>query len=105
MHVELAGDHPTGSSKPGHRRAVLGRDEVGENFRSGCRSDPASPVVVFEPDGDAMQRTAISACSDLALGLTRVGHCPVEGGGNVGMQLWLDSVRAVDHCMQHVDRR
>ena len=69
---QLADEDPAGLIQPGDRCRVLGRNIIGANPRVAGGADAGGAIDVLQPERDTVQRAAIIARHDLALGGARL---------------------------------
>src|SRR5690242_21884740 len=67
-HVRLADEDCSGAAKTSDDGRVFDRNEVREDFRTGGRPDAGGPDVVFERNGNTVQRASVAAACDLRFG-------------------------------------
>ena len=66
---------------------------------------PLGPVDILDPDGDAVERTAVDAGGDLRLGGPSRGECFVHHAGHERADARLEHVRPLDERGGDLDRR
>ena len=104
MGRELAEQHPAGLVEPRDGRRVLGRDIIRADPRVAGRADAGGAVDVLQPERNAVQRPAIIAGHDLALGGPRLLPRPLGGRQQKGVELRVERFDARDQRVGQLDR-
>jgi hypothetical protein len=97
MGRQLAKQDGTGGAQLGGDAGVGARDVVDEDLGMTSGRQPDRIDDVLETVGNAVERAAVAASGDLALGRARGLECPFRGEPDKGMQLRLDTL---DPCEQ-----
>src|SRR5581483_8187432 len=100
----LAGDHGARGAQPfGHRRVARGH-VVDEHARAVGRTQPGGVDEILHADGDPVQRPAVDAPAEVALGRPRLGKRRGRERGE-GVDGRIERLDAGEHRLEQVDRR
>ena len=102
---ELAGQDGSRLVELAHGRRVGGGDRVEADPRMAGRADPGGRIDVLQRERDTVQRAAIAARHDFALGLASLVDCPVGGQQQVCVELRVERLGAPDQRGRQLDRR
>ena len=86
-HVQLAKEHGAGLVQFADHRGVFIGHKVLQDVGAAGGEYPLGVELVFNRHRHAVHRAAVLAGDDLLLGQAGVGHRPVGGHGDVGVQL------------------
>ena len=105
MGRELAQQHRAGLVKLGDGGRVFGRDEVLADFRVAGGADAGGRIDVLQPERYAVQRAAIVAGHDLALGRSRLLAGLFRRRQQKGVELRVERLDAREQRIGQFDRR
>src|SRR5437867_5784854 len=105
VHAELPEEYGTRLTQLAHHGRVRRGNPVLEDSRAGRRPHATRGEEVLHGHRNPVQRAAVTATGELALGFVCLLACEVRGHGDKGVQPWLDCFDAAEARLGQLERR